>query len=548
MPNINVLDSSVRRQVLDDINTEENYSRKREAQRRFDVYRGRQDRYILETLQNEFSVRTVQEMRTILSINMTEKIIGELSSIYKNDPDREYGDASDNEKEQIENLYAEAKFNSAMKVANKYYNLFDDVDLLVLPKDGKVQVKPLTKMGYDIVPDAKDPEKAFALILSTFDDTMHATVSNDTNINNERQDYYNRDNVNQKTADDDDRKKLSQRYIWWTDEFHFTTDGFGNIIEEVENNPIEELPLVNIATEKDNQYFVRRGAGIVNFAIAFSACLSDLANLVKLQGYAQAVITSTKQPTNLSVGPNKIIWLEQDPQAQVQPTFEFVSPNPDIANSLEFLETLLRLFLTSRNIDPKSISGKLEGQSFSSGVERLLAMIDRFSASQDDVDLFRCAEDEVFGLITKWSNVMQGVNDETRVVEDLNVSTISDDVTQSVKFNGPEAVKTEVEELDIVERRMENGTMSVVGAIVRLDEVDKERAKEILEEIKEEDEEVGEDDGGEINEGTDPNFIQEQAPIEVQPEGNIRSGSGGQRPVAPSNGRSSAEQDAGEDS
>lgn len=529
MPNLDVLSAQVRSDVLDDINSEENFSRKREAQRRFDVYRGRQDRYILERLQNEFSISTVQEMRKVLSINMTEKIIDELSSIYKNDPEREYSEASEGESEQIENLYNESKFNSTMKIANRYYNLFDDLDILVVPKDGIVKVKPLTKMGYDIIPDAENPEKAYALILSTFDDNRNSSYRNDTNIDDERQDYYNRDFRNQKIADDDDRKKNLQRFIWWTAEHHFTTDGHGNIVSEVIANPIGRLPIVNLASEKDNQYFVRRGASIVNFAIEFSTVLSDLANIVKMQGYAQAVVSATKKPTNLAVGPNKIIFLEQDPNSNVQPKFEFVSPNPDIANSLEFLETLLRLFLTSRNIDPKSISGKLEGQSFNSGVERLLSMIDRFSASQDDIDIFRCAEDELFDLMRDWSNIMQGVNDETRLVDDLNTSTIGDNVNQTVKFTGPEAVKTELEELDIVERRMENGTMSLIGAIERLDEVDKDRAKEIVEEIKEEEMSVGADEGGgENNEGSDEGIIGEQAETEVESERNLRGGPEGE--------------------
>lgn len=520
LENLDLLDAAVRGDVIKDINTEENYSRKREAQRRFDVYRGRQDRYILEKLQNEFSISTVQEMRKVLSINMTEKIIDELSSIYKNDPDREYGDASDSEKEQIEFLYDEAKFNSRMKQANKYYNLFDDLDILVIPKDGRVQVKPLTKMGYDIIPDANDPEKAYALVISTFDDDSHASYRNSENITSERSDYYDRDHINQKIADDDDRKKMLQRLIWWTPEWHFTTDGFGTIVGEVESNPVERLPIVNIAEEKDNQYFVRRGAGIINFAVEFSTVLSDLANIVKMQGYAQAVVSSTKQPTNLAVGPNKIIFLEQDQAATVQPKFEFVSPNPDIANSLEFLETLLRLFLTSRNIDPKAISGKLEGQSFSSGVERLLAMIDRFSASQDDLDLFKCAEIEIFDLMRDWSNVMQGVNDETRLIDELNTSQINESVAFNVKFNGPDAVKTELEKLDIVEKRIDLGTMSTIGAIEYLDEVDKETAKEMIEEIKAEELETGsndegDEDGTEINEGSDESIIEEQPEVEA---------------------------------
>ena len=521
LENLNLLDEAVRKQVLKDINTEENYSRKREAQRRFDVFRGRQDAYILEKLINEFSVKTVQQMRKILSINMTEKIIDELSSIYKNAPVREYTDASEGEEEQIENLYDEAKFNTRMKTANKYYNLWDDVDVLVIPKDNIVQVKPLIKQGYDIVPDANDPEKAYALILSTFDDAANSTVTRNTNISQDRNDYYQRDNTNQTIADDDDRKKLSNRYIWWTPEWHFTTDGHGSLVGEPEPNPVGRLPIVNIAAEKDNQYFVRRGAGIVNFAIEFSACLSDLANIIKMQGYAQAVITSVKQPTNLQVGPNTTIWLEQDPSSPVQPTFEFVAPSPDISSSMEFLKMLMAFFLSSRGMDPKAISGGLEGVKYSSGVDRLLAMIDRFEASQDDVDLFKCAEDEIFELMRDWSNEMQGVNDETKLVDSLNISTISDDVIPNVAYTGPAAVKTEVEEVDIVERRMDNGTMSIVGAIARLDGVDKDKAKELLEEIREEEKEV-EEDGGQTDEGTDQNIIGQQPEVEIEPEGNIR--------------------------
>jgi hypothetical protein len=474
-----------RKQVLKDINSEENYSRKRDAQRRFDVYRNRQDRYILERLQNEFSVRTVQEMRTVLSINLSERIIDELSSIYKNDPVREFADASDAELEQIHNLYDEACINSMMKMSNRYYNLFDDLDILVLPMDGKVKVKPLTKMGYDIIPQYDNPEKPFALVMSAFDLSKHATYRNEQNITDDRQDYYNQDFVNQKTADDDDRQAKLQRYIWWTDEVHFTTDGTGKIVSEVVENPIGRLPMVNIALEKDNQYFVRRGASITDFAIEFATILSDLANTVKLQSYAQAVITSEKAPDNLKVGANNVIWLKQDPASTKDPRFEFVSPSPDINASLEYMESVLRLFLSSRSIDPKSVSGKLTGQQYSSGIERLLAMVSAFEASKDDMDLFRKAEGEIFGLLRDWSNIMQGVNDESRLMDSLNITTISDNVTMSIKYHGPEAIKSDDEKLMLVERRMDRDLMSRKGAIMQLDEVDEDRALEMIEEIDE---------------------------------------------------------------
>lgn len=516
MGNPDLLNAADRTRVLNDIGSNENDSRKREAQRRFDVYRGRQDRYILEVLQNEFSVSTVQDMRKILSINMTEKIIHELSSLYKTAPKRQYSNASENEELQIDNLYELGKINSSMKLANKYYNLFDDVDVLVVPKDGRIVVKPMTKMGYDIIPDASNPEKAFALVISTWDEGLHRSYRDNTS--SQRNDYYTQDRVNQSIADDDDRMKTLQRFIVWTPDIHFTMNGHGTIVSEVERNPIGRLPIVNIAREKDNQYFVRRGSGVTNFAIEFSACISDLANIVKLQGYAQAVVTSTKQPSNLKVGPNSIIWLQQDENSTVQPKFEFVSPSPDIANSLEFLESLMKLFLSSRNIDPKSVSSKAEGANFSSGVERLLSMIDRFEASRDDADLFLCAELELFDLVRDWSNVMQGVSDETRLVDDLNITRLNDDIVAHVKFNGPEAVKTDEELLGVIERRLDNRTMSRIMAIEKLEDVDTEKAEEIARRIDEE-----EDLDGEVNEGPAADIIGPQPEAEDQPEGTIES-------------------------
>ena len=68
---------------------------------------------------------------------------------------------------------------------------------------------------------------------------------------------------------------------------------------------------------------------------------------------------------------------------------------------------------------------------------------------------------------------------------------------------------------------MENGTMSVIGAIEVLDEVDKDRAKEMVEEIKAEEKEVG-DDGSEVNEGAVEGIIEGQPAIEIEPEGDIR--------------------------
>lgn len=477
-----------RMNLIKEIESEENISRKREAQRRFDVYRDRQDRYIVEQLQNEFSVKTVKEMRKITSINMSKKIVEELSSIYKNPPERSFSNASENESTQLENLYHHSKANSRYKTSNRYYNLFDQNDLMVLPRKGIVELRPLTLMSYDVVPDANDPESAYAYILNAWDVGSRGSYLRGQEISRERSDYYGRDFMNQKIADSDDRKALMNRYVVWTPEMHFTMNGRGEIVGDVIENPIMRLPFINAAMEKDSQFYVERGAGITNFSVEFAVCLSDLANTVKFQSHSQAVITAAKAPKNMVVGPNHILFLQLDPKnPELSPKFEFVSPSPDIGNALNFLDLLMKLFLSSMGIDSKSMAGLMTTQGFASGVERFLSMVERFEASKDDLDVYEQVEFAAFDLMRDWSNLMQGVNDETRLRDDLNLATISDQVELQLKFKGPEVIKTESEELDVVERRLDLGLISKKRALMRIDGVDEDMATEILQMIDEED-------------------------------------------------------------
>jgi hypothetical protein len=473
-----------RKLVIQEIQNEENYSRKREAQRRFDVYRDRQDNYILEHLQNEFDYKTVLEMRKILSINLSKRIIDEESSIYSKQPEREFSNANEKELEQINKLYDLGNINTVLKRTNRYFNLFNQTPLMVLPKDNVIMARPLGLQDYDVIPMPDDPEKAMAYVLNVWPYDRNKSYSGDS-INDERQQYYARDDANQTIADDDDRKAAQKRMIVWTDNLHFTMNGKGEIIGEVIENPIGRLPFIDIAMEKDNQFFVRRGSSTTNFSVEFGACLSDLANISRLQGYAQAVITSEIVPQNLKVGPNHVLWLKLDPNApETKPNFQFVSPAPDLASSLNILESIVKFYLSSRGIDPKTISGKGDSRQFTSGVDRLLSLMDKFEASADDFDLFEKVEVKLFDLMRDWSNVMQGVSDETRLVDSLNTATLNDNIELDVKFKGPEFIKTDDEKTSEIERKLEIGLISMVEAIMMDRDVSEERALEVLEEIR----------------------------------------------------------------
>jgi hypothetical protein len=264
-------------------------------------------------------------------------------------------------------------------------------------------------------------------------------------------------------------------------------NGSGEILSEDIINPIGILPFVDISVDKDSEFFVQHGNDVTDFALEIGALLSDLSNIHRLQGYAQAVISSSEKPKDLLIGPNRVLYLEKDSNGEgSDPTFQFVSPNPDLQSGLEMIDTIIKLFLTTKGLDQSTVTGKGDAQKFSSGVDRFLAMVDKFEASQEDISLFRKAEMEVFNLMVSWSNLLQGVTDEQFKLEDkLNIARVNDKAEISIKFNKPQMLQSEVEKEDSVIKKMDKGLMSRVEAIMEIREVEREEAEKIVTQIDE---------------------------------------------------------------
>ena len=513
-----LLDTGFRNQYIKEIKSEENVQRKEEALKRFEIYRERQEKFIRQALLSEFSASTVSEMRIITSISMARRIVNELASIYKEDPERTFGTTSgsqlsEQQLTQLENMYHFAKTNQKFKAANQYYELFDQGTIQVIPSNGVMSLRVFSPFQYDVIPDPNDPEKAAAYIINLQDKQRLLSggssgrlydVSNPpSSLINFRGATSQSDGTNQKIADAEDYKASLQRFVWWTKELNFVTDGKGRLINEQDQpmeltdtslmiNPLGELPFVDFSRQKDVEYWTRYGSGITEFSIEFLVLLADVFNVHKMQGFAQAIVYAETVPQNMKIGPNQILHIPLDPNKETQPRFEFASPNADMNASLELVETFLRLFLTSRGIDPKVVSGKLDTQRFSSGVERLLAMVEKFAASRDAIDMFRKLEDDVFSLMTKWSNMFQGAtlpNDfgVTPFIPELQLATLPEDINMSVLFKSPETIQTKSEQEESVTKLMDAGLMSRSEAIQELREVEEEKAKEILAKIDAED-------------------------------------------------------------
>ena len=499
---MDLLDHGVRKKIIDQINADENKQQKYMSFKQSQVQNDKIYQYIYENLEAKYDTETVNEMTVIANINLQRRISKQEASIYKKAPNRQYSDLNDNQIDVIEKIYSDAKANTMLRKANEIYKYQQQSCLQLVPMNGKLCFRPLKRHHYDVVPDKKNPEVAAAYVLSDFDYTDAHRVRRDdrtsSRSNYSQGDVY-RDGVNQKIADFDDAKDINRVYTWWSDEYNFFTNGKGEILDKEKMEPIRDraledadylsplieskiMPFVDIASEKEFQFFVEQGSALYDATIVYNTMLTEENEVVEMQGYAQAYYkgSADQMPENLKVGTRKVIFIPQDPNNPVQSEFNFVSPNADLSSIKEFRESYLATFLSSRGVDISSVTSS-RGEQNPTDISRLIKMIEKFEASQEDMDIFEEAESNIFDIIKAWLKSLS----TSDILDNKYKTSIPDDAEIMVEFAKPESVQTEIERLDIVDRKMEKGLMSRVDALMELENIDIDMAKERLKEIDE---------------------------------------------------------------
>lgn len=516
-----------RKQIIDEILGDENERRKKDHLKRFEVMSDRQHDFVVAKLKSEFGEKALEEMRLITSINLTKRIVNEKASIYTEEPERVFNNMSKKDEQLAIDMFEAVKLNVKMKKANKVYKLHAQGAIMVTPNPAKkiVDVRILRPHQYDVVPVPDAPEEAAAYIISQFDkEKLIQTI----------------DQLDQKIADREDYKRTLMRFVWWTPEFNFKTNGHGELIitdpqdgeEPLEipgmtPNLIKRLPFIDLAGEKEFEFWIRLGQNVVDFNIDYSATWSDMMTISKMQGYAQAVLTGDIEqlPNNIKMGPLHVLMLPATSTSEVATKFEFVNPNPDLEGSLNAQERLLNNFLTSEGLDVDIVtSSPTGGQRFSSALERMLAQIDKFKATKDDFDLFKDAEVQTFELLRDWNNALQEFD---FLKEDFKKGKLPENAYIEVNYKKPETVQTQSEKEDSVIKRLEKNLITKIEAIMELRGIEEKEAKKVLEELNLEKEENMKRFASMVNNQTPPDGEDdgEQDPEkDVQPEDDVRDG------------------------
>lgn len=488
------LDPNQRKKVIEELTqSDENKRRKEESLRALEIYKGRQATFIHDKIREELGVDAALKSRTITSINLTKKIIKEQSALYKDAPIRSWSDLNDLQSEHAMALYDASNADVKFKKANEIYKLCDQAQMQIVLKNGALEFRPLYPHHYDVIPMVENPEIAECYIISSFDKSQLFNRQF-TRGNRDRYQSYFSDGTNQKIGDPDDYKAKSF-YYWWTKDFNFITNGYGNYVDKQGNlltqvndndvkNSIGVLPFVDIAQDKDYEFFVRSGYNTVNFTIDLGLLLSDVSEIARLQGFSQAIISSVEEPLDLKIGPRRALWLKIAPNADqsTRPTFEFQSPSPDLGNSLQLISNFLSMFLTSLGVNPTLVNSSAMQEKFTSGVDRFLSMVQKFESSQDDLTVFESAESKAWNIVKAWNNTYWNVT-ENGFNDKLSGVVLPEDSELMVKFAKPEMVLSEADKLATIEKRLDLGLLSLSEAIAFDRGIDKEMAEKVLAEI-----------------------------------------------------------------
>lgn len=494
-----ILNQDLRVQFIQEINSPANITRKKFMKRRYDVFKDDTKKYVLEYFEDESSAGEdiLPEIKNRASnISFCRKIIDKKCMVYKDGAKREVaGDDSEELQTAIDLLTNLLNINSVMKKANKYEELFKNSLVQVVPYETnqawKLKLSVIAPYLYDVIEDSNNPELAKVVVLSSYKVNSYGEASTSSNADGVRGDYSNQSGY----ADlNDTIQSLSQdpneqvEYIWWSDNYHFTTNAKGELIpgkqEDNLANPIGELPFVDFSRDKDGNFWAVGGEDIVEGSILLNVLLTDLYFIAKFQGMGIGYMFGKGVPKNMKVGPSSFVTLEVE-QGDPTPSLGFASSNPPIDSHIRMIEGYLAYLLSTNNLEAGSIVGTLTAQSATSGVQEAIKRSENLDDVEDQQEVYRDNEPQIFKLVFKWMNLYF---DRGLLADDfLMVGKIPDNTRVVTKFNKPQTYLSAKDRLDVIEKRLTLGLDSKIDAIMQDNpNLTKEEAEEKLERINQE--------------------------------------------------------------
>lgn len=510
-----VLSLAFRQKIIREISGQENLDRKNAAIRRYEMFRDKTVDHVMKRLQDQgFKQDTLEQMRArAANVSILKKITKKKARSYVAGVDRKVvskdGQELPEATKTIQMLAEHLKVTQVFRRGDEARELHKNalvychpipVDRVATP-DGLMHKWDMTARvlfahQFDVIPLAHDKERAGCVILSDYPAGLKALGQGpgalgfvekpdgspggdgqDQNIANSRE----------------DAGAGAAHFVWWTRAYHFTTDKDGKIVKGEQlgdgSNPIKQLPFVELAKDQDGEYWGDGGDDLTEAAILINLLLTDFASILSAQGYGQPVLiqgsTSGKdaQKEEVVTGPHNLIRVTVDDNGNGDYKLVSTDPHPDAW--IRLIEVYVALTLTTNNLSPRNISGKLDANTVASGVAK---MFDESESTEDLTEAqgyFACKEDHFWEILAAWIAALKPTE---RLEEELaNAAPIPLEAEVVARFKQQGVVLSEQEKLDLIKKRKEVG-LTLLKDLIKMDNpnLSDEEAQQLLQKILEE--------------------------------------------------------------
>lgn len=496
-----ILELPFRKKIIEEIKSQENVARKQEALKRYELYKDMVKKYVVEQLSNEGlkEETLVQMSNRAATVSVYKKVINKKARCYNGGAVRESKEAQ----KQVDQLVELLEIDQKQKNKDRYRESFKNCATLIVPercdKDDelkyKIKVKVLSPYQYDVIEDYYDHEVPRVFVLTDFIErnqgykTQYAPEGTDgrgvpgmgqivtISDNNSRDEII---------ADSPEDQGYGDRtFIFWSKKYHFTCDKNGEIIKDKSPedllNPIQILPLVNMSDNPDGEFWAKGGEDLVNGAILINTMLTDLFSLAFIQGWGQMVVTGRDVPKLLEGGPHNALVLNYD-AGDPEPKVAFQSANPPLQDWMRMVEQYLALLLSTNDLSPTVVAGKLEATNAASGIALLIEQSEATGSIEDKRRMFKDDENKLWEVLFAWQNYLfdNGALDE----EFEEVGKIPEGAEVTVTFNEFKQLLSEKEKLENIKLRKELGINTMLD-LLKIDnpELSDKEAEEKLKKI-----------------------------------------------------------------
>ena len=460
---MDIRDFKVAASIVAEIETAQFTDRRTEEYKAYKVAEGGQRAYVDERLQALFP-KSYQTMR-VSDISISNKVLSKVSKAYKDAPIRIMGNQTDAVNEILDN----ADFNSVMAEFDRDFNRQRYGLLWVNNIEDEIKVHSLK--GFESFTKRNRKTGELELVVLNY-------PNNEITTNG----FSDSDGIEQKLSESqDDTAAESVTYAMWTKDFHavWTTRRNGesvtidkNMIENNEEgiNPLGMIPFVY--RSKSSSLDLPFLNQLTEQSIVYNLLNADRLTSMSIQGYGQLVM---KLPENMSQatvhsGMTTAIVLPIIEGAETQASAEYINPNPDLSGMKETINDYAADIVSEHLGDTQAASG----QSFSSGLERLIANVDVSDKIADNRKIYASMEKEVVKIIQAYEQLAESDKELVTIFEKSKVLISDTEILANIKVRMEMGLLTKVEALQIIDPNL-----TPDQAQEKLDVIEKEKKDNI---------------------------------------------------------------------